>query len=97
MPETWKLSTCRVHIPRFRVISHFLIALGMKMWQQRVKTSHLIGAGIRVCNCCYSTKEKQNSIILLSGDPLIIGYFDNFDNGFLNKCKKILKVEKKTL
>jgi hypothetical protein len=28
-----------------------------------------------------------------SGDPLIMGYFDNLDNGSLNKYKKILKME----
>jgi hypothetical protein len=30
----------------------------------------------------------------MSGDPLTIGYFDNFYNGFLNKYKKIEKIEK---
>jgi hypothetical protein len=30
----------------------------------------------------------------MSGDPLTMGYFDNLDNGLLNKYKKILKIEK---
>jgi hypothetical protein len=30
----------------------------------------------------------------MSGDPLTMSYFDNFDNEFLNKYKKILKIEK---
>jgi hypothetical protein len=29
------------------------------------------------------------SINIMSGDPLTMGYFDNFDNGLLNKYKKI--------
>jgi hypothetical protein len=33
----------------------------------------------------------------MSGDPLTIGYFDNFYNGFLNKYKKNLKNRKKNL
>jgi hypothetical protein len=33
--------------------------------------------------------------IILSGDPLIMGYFDNLNNESLNKYKKILKIEKK--
>jgi hypothetical protein len=33
--------------------------------------------------------------IVMSGDPLTMGYFDNLDNGSLNKYKKkILKMEK---
>jgi hypothetical protein len=31
----------------------------------------------------------------MSGDPLTMDYFDNVDNGPLNKYKKILKIEKK--
>jgi hypothetical protein len=31
--------------------------------------------------------------IILSGDPLIMGYFDNLNNESLNKYKKILKTE----
>jgi hypothetical protein len=33
--------------------------------------------------------------IYMSGDPLTMDYFDNVDNGPLNKYKKILKIEKK--
>jgi hypothetical protein len=33
----------------------------------------------------------------LRRDPLIMGYFDNLDNGPLNKYKKILKIEKQII
>jgi hypothetical protein len=33
--------------------------------------------------------------IVMSGDPLTMGYFDNLDNGSLNKYKKNLKNGKK--
>jgi hypothetical protein len=33
----------------------------------------------------------------MSGDPLKMGYFDNFDNEPLNKYKKNLKMEKKCI
>jgi hypothetical protein len=36
-------------------------------------------------------------LIVMRGDQLTMGYFDNFDNGSLNKYKKNLKNEKKII
>jgi hypothetical protein len=33
--------------------------------------------------------------LLYGRDPFTMGYFDNLDNGLLNKNKKIFKIEKK--
>jgi hypothetical protein len=39
-------------------------------------------------------QESSTIEFTKSGDPLIMGYFDNLDNEPLNKYKKILKIEK---
>jgi hypothetical protein len=36
----------------------------------------------------------HNGVLNKSGDSLTMGYFDNLDNGSLNKYKKILKMKK---
>jgi hypothetical protein len=38
-----------------------------------------------------------NCILFMRKDRLTMGYFDNLDNGFLNKYKKNLKYEKKII
>jgi hypothetical protein len=39
-------------------------------------------------------KQGSRPILFKSGDPLTMGYFDNIDNGLLNKYKKKLTNEK---
>jgi hypothetical protein len=49
-------------------------------------------------NCFFLLKTPLNIKLLLdiiSREEIDNGYFDNFDNGFLNKYKKILKMKKR--
>jgi hypothetical protein len=39
-------------------------------------------------NPCTVAYQKLHWRTLKSGEPLTMGYFDNFDNGLLNKYKK---------
>jgi hypothetical protein len=45
--------------------------------------------------CLLNLVNRVRSNLNLRRDQLTMSYFDNFDNGPLNKYKKILKIEKK--
>jgi hypothetical protein len=50
-----------------------------------------------IYNILFHIKEtmgKKKFFSFLRRDELTMGYFDNLDNGFLKKYKKILKIEK---